>query len=146
MLVNFSEKYPPSVKSMHGKPTLFISQIWVGRKIHTMRQNASRFENRTGQILQICTGARTKKYLEEARVFQTGTQWVYIEKAAAPYKINFISIDGRVLTGRETVDFCRCDGFFSERAFVEWFFPKTAATPQTENIVRVLVHWTNKRY
>lgn len=155
MILNFKTQYPKWVTDRAGQPTKFIEQIgWVEpRKIHTLRDNDSRYKRPGEQTLHITTGSRTPDYCCHGISVYTGKEQVVITASNCSVKdsdtdwhLVQVAVDGKVLSRDQEELLWRNDGFYSEKDFCDWFFNERAKPGTLHTISRWIIHWTDFRY
>jgi hypothetical protein len=128
----------------------FVEPILDGKKIHTIREDAT---NRwvKGRVMHMATGVRTKKYNQFNEEICNGTQkfeikWSKNNKGLVSENRGVqVFIDGVNVTNHTFGVFdemlvevlARNDGFATVKDFFEWF---------SEDYTGKIIHWTELRY
>jgi len=155
MILNFKTNYPNWVTDKAGQPTKFIEQICRTdpRKIHTIRDNDSRYNRPGEQALHMTTGSRTPNYCCHAIKTYTGKEQVTITASNCSVKhdgtdwhLVQVKIGDRILAHEQEELLWRNDGFYSEKDFCEWFFNEQPKPGTLSTISRWIIHWTDFRY
>ena len=133
MILGFKQQFPD------GRLTHFRRKIEQGIKIHSIREDFH-YRWRSGRIIQMSYGVRTKQYQCFARRFCTGTQWIdfrWQENPMTDQRRCIVYVDGRQLSDGELKQLAINDGFSGCATFFLWF---------NNDFSGKIIHWTLYRY